>query len=234
MIKCPNQAIYVDADDINIYPVRCEVHKLSTDIKLTHKRCSNCEHDLYFPERREFCMNCGLYREKRLYHFKEQMVKEFLKSNGIQFIYDKRVDINGSMFRPDFLITTKFGYIVVEVDEYQHKSSDYNIKHEEYRMRRIYFDIQNHKGLNKELLFIRFNPDNYEGQNINSKQRLEYLYTLIKYFEIIDTIGVSIGKIYLYYDGFAGNNIKIEPISLTNENINDEWTNEPNFDYFNE
>lgn len=71
VINCLNIAYFIDPTDDNIYPIRCHNHHHSTDIELIFKRCSNCEEELYFPEDKEICMNCGNYRERILYHFKE-------------------------------------------------------------------------------------------------------------------------------------------------------------------
>jgi hypothetical protein len=171
-------------------------------------------------------MNCGSYREKRLYHFKEQIVKDFLTTNGVQFIHDKRVNPNGSLFRPDFLIITKFGYLVIEIDERQHKNTGYDLTLEDSRMQQIYRDVQLNSP-NNQVLFIRFNPDEYIGPQIEQKSRLEYLFALIKHFENLQTIGVNSGKMYLFYDGFTGQNTKIEGIREITQHG---WNDEPNFD----
>ncbi|CAH6419078.1 Hypothetical protein HVR_LOCUS271 [uncultured virus] len=55
------------------------------------------------------------------------MMYYFLQSNNISAIHNKPISINGSSkFRPDFLIRSKFGYIIFEVDEFQHKNQGYN------------------------------------------------------------------------------------------------------------
>jgi hypothetical protein len=216
MSNCNDRAVYIDREDINIYPARCESHKLLTDVKLTYRRCLNCEDELYFPENKEVCMNCGVYREKHLYHFKEQIVRDFLQTNGVQFAHDKRINIEGSSFRPDFIISTKFGCLVVEVDEYQHKREGYDPLREENRMRVIYQDVQLN-GSSKQVLFLRFNPDQYDGPKIDMKLRLDYLHTVIRHFEQTERLDVSCGKIYLYYDGFTGQTMTIQPIEMTTQ-----------------
>lgn len=87
-------------------------------------------------------MHCGIYRERILHHFKEHMVKYFFQSNNILFIHKKPISASGSKYRPDFLIKSNFGYIIVEVDEHQHKTEQYTMEKETFRMCMIYKDIQ--------------------------------------------------------------------------------------------
>ena len=90
-MDCDEPAYYFHNDDINIYPVRCIKHKLETDIQLMKQKCPNCNDTLYFPENREYCMNCAKYREIKLFHYKETIVKEFLRTVNIEFIYNKQI-----------------------------------------------------------------------------------------------------------------------------------------------
>jgi hypothetical protein len=209
VIGCVNIAYFIDPTDINIYPVRCETHKFPSDIQLMNRICPNCNEELYFPNNRHVCMNCGLYREYVLHNFKEMIIKYFLSSNKISAIHNRSISPNGSKYRPDFLIEGKFCYIILEVDEYQHKRDGYNSLSENNRMKAIYQDIQSIKS-NKQVLFIRYNPDDYKGLQQNRSERHSYLYLLIKHFTEIP-INIPLGKIMLYYDGFNGSPV-IEPI----------------------
>lgn len=211
VINCSKNAYFIDPTDINVYPIRCYTHRFTGDIELVYKQCHRCKDKLYFPSNIEVCMNCGLYRAKTLYRFKETMVKYMLQSNGITAIYDKPIVTNGSEKRPDFLIQTAFGYIILEVDEHQHKK--YDTTHEINRMHILYLDV---KLLNPQaqVLFIRYNPDNYINQNPlrhHQRSRLTYLYNLLQYLIPLTTIGCNQGKIMLYYNGF-NDTPEIEPI----------------------
>jgi len=213
--NCNEMAYYFDNEDPNIYPTKCEIHKLLTDIKLVEKQCPNCDDTLYFPENQEFCMDCGQYRELALVKFKETIIYNFLKTNNISFIYNKLITKGKSRYRPDFLITTSYGYIILEVDEHQHKFGYYDESKEISRMYTIYNDILITKP-NAQVLFIRYNPDKYKGIQYKIKQRQDYLYTLITYLLSLDTINMKLGVIYLFYDGFDNN-----PQAQTLENYND-------------
>lgn len=216
--NCNEAAYYFDDEDPNIYPTRCETHKLSTDIKLIEKQCPNCDDTLYYPENQEFCMACGKYRDLILTKFKETIIYNFLKTNNIFFIYNKLIPKGKSKYRPDFLITTSYGHIILEIDEHQHET--YDKSKEISRMYTIYNDIFITQP-DSQVLFIRYNPDKYKGIQCKNKQRQDYLYTLITYLSLLNTINMKLGVIYLFYDGFD-NNPQIQPL----ENYNDMYDGE--------
>jgi hypothetical protein len=204
VLNCQNDAYFIDSTDVNLYPIRCHDHRHLTDIELTSKICPNCQEKLYFPENREVCMNCGGFRVKILHKFKETIAKHFLISNNIQFTHNKRITPSGSRYQPDFIIIGKFGVIILEIDEDQHKQSNYT--NEDDRMRTIYQDAQLVRP-NAQVLFIRFNPDEYTGLQQNLRERYKYLYTIIVYFINLSSIGMPLGELKLYYDEFDGNPI---------------------------
>ncbi len=207
---CQNTAYFVDINDNSIYPIRCNVHKIIGDIELLYKECLNCQQSLYFPSNKNICMQCGSYRIRNNLKYKENLVKCFFESNKIPLIHNKRVSPYGSRYMPDFLIDSKFGKIIVEVDENQH-TIGYDQNDEIRRMIHIYHDVQLIKP-NAQVLFIRFNPDKYKGcLRHKFKDRYDYLYVIVTHFINEITIGLHLGKIMLYYDGFDGNP-SIEPI----------------------
>lgn len=88
------------------------------------------------------------------------------------------------------------------------------------RMKIIYHDIQT-IFLGKQVLFVRYNPDNYDNKAgvEKKKQRLEYLYTIVTYIKQYLTIGTQLGYIKLFYDKFTGIPIiELLNITLNNEN----------------
>lgn len=42
-------------------------------------------------------MDCGGYREKKLYHFKELEIKYLLQSNNIEFVHDKKSNVQNQI-----------------------------------------------------------------------------------------------------------------------------------------
>lgn len=137
------------------------------------------------------------------------MVKYFFESNNISFTHNKPISLKGSIYRPDFSKEVQFGYLI-EVDEHQHKTRNYNQCNEIIRIKTRYQDIQLVKP-GAQVLFIRFNPDEHDGMQSEIKGRYNYLYTIVMHFIGQSTIGMPLGKIMLYYDEFNGNPI-IEPI----------------------
>lgn len=61
---CKEFAIFIEENDDTIYPIRCFLHKLPSDIELIDRHCSVCNDKVYFPFNREICMQCGGYRSK--------------------------------------------------------------------------------------------------------------------------------------------------------------------------
>ncbi|CAH6420577.1 Hypothetical protein HVR_LOCUS1227 [uncultured virus] len=209
-LKCMNRALFVSPDDITVSPIRCVEHKLPDDIELINRVCPNCEQSIYYPSNQEFCMNCGKYRELFIISARETAVERLLQSNNISFVHDKRVSLHGSRHRPDFRMSSNFGYIILEVDENQHNK--YLEFEEKNRMKAIYYDVQLiDKG--KQVLFIRYNPDKYDGAPIDDKKRLEYLLLVTNSMKQLPSIGVPLGYVKMFYDGFTGAP-SIEPLDI--------------------
>lgn len=211
VIGCNNSAKFYDIQNTNLYPIRCNDHKLTTDIQLIERECLNCKETLYFPENRDICMECGKYRPKILQHFKEYTIKEFFRSNNINFSHDTRISASGSIYRPDFVINAIFGKIIVEVDERQHLK--YNKDKELHRMKTIYHDAQL-ENPKDEVLFLRYNPDDYNSGKCDLQTRMKYLYTMIISLKEIKTINTPLAVVYLFYNDFDDNNVQIKPLSI--------------------
>ncbi len=200
-LSCSNPATFINDEDKSLQPIRCMNHKQENDIEIIEKICSSCSIKVYIPENKKICAECGQYRYKIIAH-KEYAIKMFLKFNGVKFIHDKIVHLNGSFKRPDFLINSVFGKIIIECDEFQHRDPRYN--NEEKRMITIYNDIQLlSKG--DEVLFIRYNPDNYKGIQFTTNDRLDYLLIILQHFITLDKLNIKLGVVYLFYDEFDGN-----------------------------
>jgi hypothetical protein len=208
-LTCFNPAIFIDYQDNTLQPIRCINHKLEKDIEMIEKVCSSCFLKIYIPNNKKICAVCGNYRYK-IISSKEHNIKIFLQSQNIKFIHDKIVHSDGSAYRPDFLINSLFGKIILECDEFQHR--DYHYIKEQNRMKTIYKDIQI---LSKEdeVLFIRYNPDDYKGLQYDINGRLEYLQILLEHFINLGKLNIKLGVIYLFYDGFDGNS-KVEEIVI--------------------
>jgi hypothetical protein len=190
----------------------CSNHKLPnmiynpTKVKTDDfKTCNLCENKIHYAQ--DFCSNCHTYIKLGRtikYHEKELAIKQLLIDNNIKFIHDTIVDTACSKKRPDFRIDTKFGSIILEVDEHQHRRKSYSQECEITRMKQIFFDIGS-----EQLLFIRYNPDKYKpGDDEKEESNLNRQDYLIKYIKCItqkDLLFENKGGIlviYLFYDGF--------------------------------
>jgi hypothetical protein len=208
-LSCTNPAFFIKNDDIHHYPIHCAQHRDPTDIELIKRLCSQCNEEIYYPSDRPNCMQCGGYRTG-LSLFKEIQVKYFLESNNITFIYDKPLSYYTRKFRPDFLISTKFGSLIIEVDEIQHMRRD--PIEEISRMIQIHNDLL-HVNPDCETLFIRYNPDSYRGLKVPDKKRLDFLFEILVNIKELPTIGCPLGVIKLFYHDFDGAPV-IEPLDL--------------------
>jgi hypothetical protein len=97
--------------------------------------------------------------------FKENTIAndlaEYLRStHDIDLVLNKKIEGGGSKRRPDALIDRGNYCIIVEIDERQHRSSQYS-KDGDDRMTDILSDL---KG--RQLVLIRFNPDSYKSGGI--------------------------------------------------------------------
>ena len=197
----------------------CAEHKLPNMIarplqksKTKNIKCLYCETDIHYTDK--FCSSCKQYIKLGTtvkFHAKEQRIKYLLESHNIDFIHDKIVDSKCSKKRPDFNIPTSFGYIIIEVDEYQHKAKNYSSECEMSRMKQIYMDLGT-----PHVLFIRYNPDYYKTKMIYKRiQREKYLMRVIYKYQNIspDTIDWNLAIIYLFYDNFDPTNLKLKKIN---------------------
>ena len=170
--------------------------------------CKYCSHTIHYKD--TYCSGCKIYiangnktvKRKN----KELAIKTLLEQNDISATNDVTVQGGCSRKRPDFIIKTAWGTIILEVDEHQHIRS-YPCECEVQRMKMIYFDVGE-----RNLLFIRYNPDKYdamEAQQFTTLQRREFLIKFLK--EQIDKPSFKkLGVVYLFYDKFVPTAVEIE------------------------
>jgi hypothetical protein len=194
----------------------CDSHKKPNMISnpskvkdVDFKECAYCCTKIHYSQ--QYCIGCNNYIKdgktvKRKH--KELEIKALLDTNEIKYTHDLIVKDGCSKKRPDFVIATGWGTIILEVDENQHNRKTYTCECELTRMKQIYFDcgVQN-------LLFIRYNPDKYEpisGVEKTSQQRHQFLTKYLNYHTVEKINGL--GVIYLFYDGFVETAVEIEYI----------------------
>lgn len=185
-------------------PEFCTKHKKSnmiknpTQYKDGYILCKICITKVHYTE--NYCPGCKTYlidNKTVKGKIKELAIKNLLEENKIEFTHDSKVKGGCSKRRPDFIIHTNWGTIILEVDEFQHNRKAYPCECEIERMKEIYDDV----GV-QNLLFIRYNPDTYkvvDGQKkYTTIQRQQYLVKYIEEQIHHDNLAV----VYLFYDGF--------------------------------
>ena len=144
---------------------KCSIHKLDGMINLKHKNIHCIGHlceEARVPNMNGYCsQKCYIGNNIQEYVYdntsgilyKEYLIFKHLKETykHHHIIWNK---IYCGQYRPDFTICFLDFDILIEIDEYQHKT--YNKKNEHDRIENIYYMV------NKPLYIIRFNPDEYD------------------------------------------------------------------------
>jgi hypothetical protein len=221
-IDCILTALFNFENEKN--PICCSKHKEKNMIDVVHKTCLSewCYIQSTNPLYEGYCLNCfiNLFPDKpivRNFKTKEKAMDDFVIGSFLDFewIRDKIIVGGVSSRRPDLLTNHDNHTIIVECDENQHKN--YEDICENKRLMELSLDIKH-----KNLIFIRFNPDSYIGNDnkkvascwsINKKgiltvnrtqkkkweKRLEVLNDTIEYW-INNTSEKMIEVIKLFYD----------------------------------
>jgi hypothetical protein len=209
----------------NNEPLYCEDHKLEDSICWLVKKCDNCRRDKELLNKEGLCGICcdkPFYEEsKRKNKLKETIMIKYLRDNikdGNEILADKIIDSTCNLYRPDILYDCVTHIVVVECDENQHKSYNWencslnrSLEHmEEKRM----YEIMIAYGL--PTIFLRWNPDNFNindsiNKKYNNNKRLEILVKWVKYCMKME---ISSGVIYkkLFYDDYKESDITFKTI----------------------
>jgi hypothetical protein len=169
-INCTIRAIFnMEGYKVGLY---CFKHKLDGMINIKDKNCKNswCYTIIHNNKYDGYCLRCFIYLfpnkpVARNYKTKEYAVVEFVKNKfpELNWIADKIINGGCSKKRPDLLLDLLYQIIIVEIDENQH--IDYDCSCENKRIMELSQDLGH-----RPIIFIRFNPDDYEdnGKNITS------------------------------------------------------------------
>lgn len=203
--QCKEPAYYA-IKGIN-YPTLCENHATKEHINLIEKPCKKCGLELMLGDL-GICNYCLDY-EQKIHHKKENDLKKFFDSNNLVYeSHDKIIDTLCNYKRPDFVFDYPLFKIIVEVDENQHKT--YPCECEQTRMIMIH---QSFGGT--PVIFIRFNPDNYEvnkdQKKVLLKTRKTMLLKLLNEYKNVKEWNIPLSVIYMFYDNYDNKN-EIEEI----------------------
>ena len=197
---CINKSIYNYSNQIK--SKYCEEHKRRNMIKIEKDKiienkkdkidlCKYCDIDFSIEN---VCDRCLKIKNKKEF----MIVREIKKNIKNKFIHNKAnvLDVKCSDYkRPDIIFELSTYFVIVEIDENQHK----NYKCELKRINRIANGC-----FGKSLIIIRFNPDkfkiNKKIQNILIVERLEKLISTIKLELEKDYKEFFVKEIKLFYD----------------------------------
>jgi ferredoxin-like protein FixX len=164
--KIPN--FNVEGETTGLY---CRKHKKDEMVNVRDKTCKSEWCYIFVTKKYDgYCLRCfiHLFPDKpvsRNYKTKEYAVVENIKTKfpNYNWIADKIVNGGCSKKRPDLLLDLGYQVIIVEVDENQH--TDYDCSCENKRIMELSQDVGH-----RPIVFIRFNPDDYEddGKNVTS------------------------------------------------------------------
>ena len=148
-------------------PLYCSTHKLEGMVNIKDKKCKSYLCSTQVSEKYDgYCLYCymNLFPDKpvsRNYKTKEYAVVEFVKKifPDLSWISDKRILDGCSKRRPDLFLDLGYQIIIIEVDENQH--TKYDCSCENKRIMELSQDVGH-----KPIVFIRFNPDCYEENEI--------------------------------------------------------------------
>ena len=151
------------------YPILCDKHKLPDMVNLKSKRCLEPGCDKHIETTKNklhkgYCSTCFHIKYPDEGCYKNNIIKERLIVNHIikkisdyKFILNKC--IGPKNHRPDVLLELDDRVIIIEIDENQHKW--YNTDE------LLRLDIIQ-KAINKKVICIRFNPDNFIRDNVRT------------------------------------------------------------------
>lgn len=139
-----------------------EISKVTQNNEVKNQNCITLLCEKLAKYDNKYCTKCYYFHNPdKAPKFKENKIYKFLTENfkDIKILYNKQVKGDGKCLkiRPDFLINFNHHSLIIECDENQHRY--YPI---ECVISRIY-NIQ--EILNRPLIVIMFNPDEYVNEN---------------------------------------------------------------------
>ena len=210
-------------------PTHCFLHQKENQLCLLGQKCKQCNRENELCNKEQICLTYCRPTElsitvKKIIKEKERLVLSYLDKNiksDINPIDDKIIDTSCVKRRPDRVYDCGLYFVVIEVDENQHKSysngCSFDVKKQE--LRRM---VQIHEALSNGMMpviFLRFNPDNFRVkgnlQKVNMQKRLEILCKWVNYCLNFKEKDLSTNQIrikHLFYDEYDETNIDFEVI----------------------
>jgi hypothetical protein len=195
-------------------PVFCEQHASSDQKNLLLKKCVYCN-SIEICNKEGYCYEYCITTE---YHnkakkFKELRVYTLLKNEVKKDLYlmDKIINVVCNKKRPDFIYDCGTYFLVIEVDEHQHRAYGCELN-------RMYLVAQ---ALGMPVIFLRYNPDDFKDEigkksAITQIKREEILIQWVNYLMNLEpkTQEEYLRSVYLFYDEYRQTTENIENIKL--------------------
>ena len=208
-------------------PIHCFLHQKKGELCLLGQVCKQCNRENELCNSEQICFTYCRPNElsimaKKIIKKKEGLVLSYLDKNiktDIKPIDDRIIDASCVKRRPDRIYDCGSYFVIIEIDEYQHKSysnsCSYDAKKQE--LRRM---VQIHEALSNGMMpviFLRFNPDNFRVkdkiQKVNMQKRLEILSKWLLYCLKLDDINKKPIQIkHLFFDEYNESNLNFEHI----------------------
>ena len=196
----------MECEEFAIYglnkPMHCEEHQKVEEYNLLERKCISCGL-LNVLGKEEKCGFCDPIVLKRYRLVKQREIKFLFDSQKIKYEnYDEQLPGKCNKKRHDFVFDADTHKIVVEVDEHQH--DNYNCECEQVRMAQIT------QAIGMPTIFIRYNPDNYNVNNVIIKtSKIERQKILIKTLYELKLLSPKntqefLRVCYLYFNQFNG------------------------------
>lgn len=191
----------------------CEFHKEPQEINLIEKECVNC-YALHILNSSNLCLLCDPIKGIKIKLGKQTKVQDYLDRHKYQYISCDKIINNGVCIknRPDFLFDCISHYVVLEIDEYQHRDISVNCEIE--RMKNIA------GALGTPTIFIRYNPDTYKIKNKKNDKhfaiRMRDLESRLKYYMNININELAkigfLSVLYMYYENYDKGTQQLETL----------------------
>lgn len=200
----------------------CETHAPKDHYNLCERKCTNPKcpepNRLDILNKEGLCVTfCSLIKQdqmmKKHIKKKEEFIGKLLEEEVKQELShrDEVIDSSCSKNRPDFVYDCGAYFVIIEVDEHQHKSYKNcgTTKDERHKMenKRMFMIFQSFGG--PKTIFIRYNPDSFCVNNkvvtVGDKKRHECLLRWVKHY-IKNGSENSLEVKYLFYDDYNEGN----------------------------
>lgn len=165
----------------------CKIHQSMEEILHNSLFCKSCTNKMISPQRRragiEFCSECDGRAPKRIEHIIRPLLKDAM--NGEEPTIQDDAMLGGKNCevghtRPDFLYLRRYDYInekvnivvSIEIDE-RGGHPDNTSECEAGKIDKEFIALKRKLGESTRIFFLRFNPDEYDGERVLLEQRIK-------------------------------------------------------------